>query len=121
MNARRSHGITRIAALLSLVFLVGGLPADVGHAAYTPPANNRVKLNFNYDWKFIKQDVAGASAVSFNDASWQAVSLPHTWNSDKFREWIFNSNDSNGDPLNPSGTYYAVSYTHLTLPTNREV
>jgi len=117
MNALRIHGISRIAALLSIVFLAGVLPADVGHAAYTPPANNRVKLNFNYDWKFIKQDVAGAGAVSFDDSSWQGVSLPHSWNNDKFREWIFNSNDSNGDPLNPSGTYYGLAWyrKHFTI------
>jgi len=35
-------------------------------------------LNFNYDWKFIKQDVAGASGVAFNDSAWQSVSLPHS-------------------------------------------
>ena len=32
-------------------------------AAYNPPANNRVKFNFDYDWKFIKQDIAGAEGV----------------------------------------------------------
>ena len=117
MNAICVHGMRRLAALLSMVFLVGGLSTDVGHAAYTPPANNRVDFNFNYDWLFIKQDVAGASNTVFSDSSWQPVSLPHTWNNDKFREWIFNSNDKNGDPLNPSGTYYGLAWyrKHFTI------
>ena len=31
-------------------------------------------------WKFVKQDVTGAEATEFNDAAWQTVALPHTWN-----------------------------------------
>jgi beta-galactosidase len=38
------------------------------------------KLNFNLDWRFIKQDVAGAQAAAFDDAAWQLVSAPHTYN-----------------------------------------
>ncbi|MCX5683753.1 MAG: beta galactosidase jelly roll domain-containing protein, partial [Planctomycetota bacterium] len=34
----------------------------------------------NGDWKFIQQDVAGAEAPDFNDASWEAVQIPHSWN-----------------------------------------
>ncbi len=38
------------------------------------------KLNFNPDWRFIKQDVKGAEATDFDDRSWQPVSTPHTYN-----------------------------------------
>ena len=31
-------------------------------------------------WRFIRQDVPGAEAANFNDASWEKVTLPHTWN-----------------------------------------
>ncbi len=35
----------------------------------------------NDGWKFIKQNVSGTPySVSFNDASWSNVSVPHTWN-----------------------------------------
>jgi len=40
----------------------------------------RMVTPFNADWKFFRGDVAGASAVQFADASWQPVTLPHTWN-----------------------------------------
>ena len=59
---------------------------------YTVPPNNRIKYNLNYDWKFIKSDVANSQLVSFSDAGWQTVSLPHTFNDyDLFDTWITGS------------------------------
>ena len=102
-------------------------------AQYMPPANNRVNLNFNYDWKFIKQDVPNAQTVGFDDSAWTAVSLPHTWNDgDRYREWISTvaklanqtdyPNASYGqappaDPLLPDGTYYGIGWyrKHFTI------
>ena len=82
----------------------------VASAQYVPPANNRVDLNFNYDWKFIKSDVSGASATSFDDSAWSPVSLPHTWNDDKYREWCNSDNVPAADPLEPKGTYYGIGW-----------
>ncbi len=69
------------ARLLALLGIVAGIqcvvPVARVQAQYVPPANHRVDLNFNYDWKFIKQDVPGAQAVGFDDSAWTAVSLPH--------------------------------------------
>jgi beta-galactosidase len=31
-------------------------------------------------WKFVRTDVNGAEAPSFNDSNWTEVSVPHTWN-----------------------------------------
>ncbi|KQV47419.1 hypothetical protein ASC95_24985 [Pelomonas sp. Root1217] len=31
-------------------------------------------------WRFLRADVAGASAVDFADSAWAVVRLPHTWN-----------------------------------------
>jgi beta-galactosidase len=63
-------------------------------AAYTPPANNRIRFNLDYDWKFIKQDVSGAQNVSFNDSAWLDVSLPHTYNDiDHYDTWVTGSGD----------------------------
>ena len=42
-------------------------------------AGDRLVLNFNPDWKFIKADPA-AELPSFNAASWTTVSTPHTFN-----------------------------------------
>jgi beta-galactosidase len=40
----------------------------------------RVTLNFNPDWKFIKADPSGAQNPKFDDSHWTAVSTPHTYN-----------------------------------------
>ena len=37
------------------------------------------RLNFDANWKFIQQDITGAEKVSFNDASWRTLNLPHDW------------------------------------------
>jgi beta-galactosidase len=51
-------------------------------------AAERVVLNFNPDWKFIKADPAGAQTPAFNDRGWTNVSAPHTYNdTDTFDEW----------------------------------
>ncbi|ANW95844.1 hypothetical protein AXE80_05910 [Wenyingzhuangia fucanilytica] len=44
------------------------------------PKKNRVKYNFNPDWKFIKDNPENAQNPSFNDESWSSVSCPHTFN-----------------------------------------
>src|SRR4051812_44729554 len=51
-------------------------------------AGERVTLNFNPDWKFIKADPSGAAKTNFNDADWGTVSAPHTFNdTDTFDDW----------------------------------
>jgi beta-galactosidase len=47
---------------------------------YTPPATSRVDVNLNPGWRFIRQDISSAQNTSFDDSSWSAVDLPHTWN-----------------------------------------
>jgi beta-galactosidase len=32
------------------------------------------------DWRFLGSDASGAEAPSFDDAGWEAVNVPHTWN-----------------------------------------
>lgn len=85
-------------------------PAARAQAPYVPPASNRVDLNFNHEWKFIKSDVPNAQQVNFPDSSWSDVSLPHTWNDDKFREWCNQNNSTTADPLLPRGTYYGIGW-----------
>jgi beta-galactosidase len=59
---------------------------------FTPPDSPRVTLNFNPDWKFIKQDVPGAEAPGFDDSQWETVSTPHTYNDvDTYNELIVHS------------------------------
>ena len=64
-------------------------PVEAGDvvAPYTPPASNRLKFNFDPDWKFTKKNAAGSEAPDVDDKSWTDVSLPHTFNDvDTFRE-----------------------------------
>jgi len=39
----------------------------------------RIRENFDFDWKFILNDSAEASALSYDDTKWKAVQLPHDW------------------------------------------
>jgi beta-galactosidase len=43
----------------------------------------RVKYNFNSNWKVYVGDAKGADETSFNDASWKPVTLPYAWNEDE--------------------------------------
>ena len=42
--------------------------------------NNRVKYNFNLDWKFIQENPEDAASINFDDDTWRTVSCPHTFN-----------------------------------------
>jgi beta-galactosidase len=65
-------------ALIAGLFLLGtsGFTAQT----YFPPANSRADFLLDDGWRFIRQDVQGAEAADFNDATWSAIQLPHTWN-----------------------------------------
>lgn len=45
-------------------------------------ASPRIKYSINENWRFIRQDAANAAKDDCNDADWQQVSFPHTWNTD---------------------------------------
>jgi beta-galactosidase len=79
---------------------------------YAPPKSPRVTLNFNYDWKFIREDASGAEVPAFDDSRWDTVATPHSFNDvDSFRKII---SHSGGD----SGTYKGLSWyrKHFKLP-----
>jgi beta-galactosidase len=79
---------------------------------YVPPKSPRATLNFNYDWKFIKEDVPGAEAPVFDDSRWDTVATPHSFNDvDSFRKLI---SHSGGD----TSTYKGLSWyrKHFKLP-----
>ena len=48
---------TVLSTLASIAFFC----PNPARADYTPPPSNHVDLNFNYDWKFIKEDVKGGA------------------------------------------------------------
>lgn len=49
-------------------------------AACLAQAAPRERQSLDQDWRFLRADVAGASAADFDDSAWAAVRLPHTWN-----------------------------------------
>jgi len=100
--------------LAAIALLASTLPLWSADAKYTPPTTPRVTYNFNSDWKFIRQDIPGAEVVSFDDAQWETVSTPHTFNDvDSFRMII---DHSGGD----RGKYQGVVWyrKHFKLPAN---
>ena len=84
-NARVSHGpgSSRLFCLL-LVLAAGcaanGQRATDSTAATMNPIPARQDVLIDDGWRFVRSDVGSAQAVGFDDAAWQAVDLPHTWN-----------------------------------------
>ena len=86
----------------------GATPA----ARYMPPRSPRARINFNLDWRFIREDVAAAEAPNFDDSQWTMISTPHSFNDvDSFRKII---SHGGGDV----GTYKGLSWyrKHFKLP-----
>ena len=118
-----SRKVSRREFVGTSTFLALGLPVVLGRAypafaapaaaaPYTPPKSPRATLNFNYGWKFIKQDASGAEAPAFDDARWDTISTPHSFNDvDSFRKII---SHGGGD----TGTYKGLSWyrKHFKLP-----
>jgi beta-galactosidase len=72
-------------------------PPTSPRARFDPPASPRQTYNFNPDWKFIRQNVAGADAVTFDDSAWTTVSTPHSFNDvDSFRKIISHGGGDTG-------------------------
>lgn len=67
-------------------------PGDSSEAGKPPR-----KSQFDFDWKFIKEDVPNGENVGLDDASWQAISLPH--------DWSIEGPFSESNPSGPSGAF----------------
>ena len=83
MDRRIFKYIRGLWALKSVAFccLVVAQSATLTAApVYAPPATHRVDVNLDEGWRFIRMDVEGAPAARFDDASWESINLPHTWN-----------------------------------------
>jgi beta-galactosidase len=89
----------------------GALITAAAAGVVFPAAAQRLTLNFNPDWKFIKADPAGAQAPGFNDSGWTNVSAPHTYNDvDTFNNWSIRGH--HGEQNQWGGrTWYRKSFT----------
>ena len=90
-------------------------------AATAPTAAERLALNFNPDWRFIKDDPAGAQAPGFDDSAWTVVSAPHTFNdTDTFDNW--STPGHRGEQIQWSGrTWYRKTFTAPTAWKGKKV
>ena len=77
-QSRTHHGLGIFGALTCLILL--GAPASVFAQTYVPPTNQRLDINLDSGWRFVRQDVPAAEAAGFDDSSWTSLNLPHTWN-----------------------------------------
>jgi beta-galactosidase len=116
--------ISRRKFLGNSTFVALGLPVVLGRpytsfavaqgagGPYVAPRSDRATLNFNYDWKFLREDAPGAQAPAFDDSKWASIATPHSFNDiDSFREIIAHGG---GD----RGTYKGLSWyrKHFKLP-----
>jgi beta-galactosidase len=60
--------------------------------------NAKESTNINSSWKFTKTSVTNAEQISFDDASWDNINLPHTWNA-------FDGQDGGGNYFRGIGWY----------------
>jgi beta-galactosidase len=85
-----SRGIAMTCRVAGVGFVLA--VAGLAGCAFTPPAvmsgtttafavapGSIHQQVFNQGWLFAKEDVAGAEAADFNDASWRRLDLPHDW------------------------------------------
>src|ERR1039457_2798714 len=117
--------VTRREFVGTSTFMALGLPVVLGRTysafaapstsgPYVPPKSPRATLNFNYDWRFTREDVPGAEVPAFDDAKWATVATPHSFNDvDSFRKII---SHGGGD----TGTYKGLSWyrKHFKLPAD---
>lgn len=61
----------------SLLFFIGA--PQFTNQAYAQREGGGATLNFDFDWRFHLGDIANAESVSFNDAQWRLLDLPHDW------------------------------------------
>ena len=119
-----SRPLSRREFLKTAAVAAAGLPAVAGPsrsvlaatqaARFTPPVSPRTRINFNLNWRFIREDAAGAEAPGFDDSQWTTISTPHSFNDvDSFRKII---SHSGGD----LGTYKGLSWyrKHFKLPAS---
>lgn len=61
--------------LLIVLALLAYLP--ISAASEAAVTDSRIVCNFNFGWLFHAGDVQGAETLSFDDSSWQGITVPH--------------------------------------------
>jgi beta-galactosidase len=71
--------IFKIAFLLCVIIIAQSVRLSAA-PFYTAPATHRADIDLNENWRFIREDAPGAEQSKFDDAKWESINLPHTWN-----------------------------------------
>jgi beta-galactosidase len=56
------------------------LAAAAETTAPAAPTSPRIKMTLNDGWRFLPEDRFDAESMSHDDAAWQPIDVPHTWN-----------------------------------------
>jgi hypothetical protein len=89
--------------ILGWVVLAANVEA-AGLERYQTPENHRVEKTINREWVFNyfpaeNADVAGCQAPNFDDSTWPAVAIPHTWQTyettGKIHPFIYDASEKN--------------------------
>ncbi len=84
------------------------------------PASGRLVVPFDANWRFIKDDVTGANATTFDDSSWRLVNLPHDWSIEG--PYDQNSPVGGAGGFLPAGIgWYRTSFTVPAADASRRV
>ena len=123
---RKTIAIVALLCFMTSIFLSVTPFSSLIYGAYVPPTNNRLAFCFNYDWKFIKQDLkkSGISpeVTTYNDSSWSNVSLPHCFNDvDRWREWCSFRNDNQVESTYFGKVWYRKHFTIDSSYNGRKV
>lgn len=68
------------AAIALAITIAGGASSACAHDASTISPSARQTYNLNPGWRVHHGDLPGAGQAGFDDAAWQAVTLPHAFN-----------------------------------------
>lgn len=89
-------------------------------ACFTAVAQPRINESFNNDWKFFLGDVQTAKEISFDDASWRILNLPHDWSIEgRFDEK--NPAKTSGGALPTGIGWYRKSFTVPASASSKKV
>lgn len=66
-----------VALISSMIFTHNYSQKEVKAASNDVTSFTRQKINFNREWKFVRDDPENANMENYNDSSWYNVGLPH--------------------------------------------
>ena len=72
----------------------------------------RKVINLNDAWKFIKENVQDAMNQVYDDAKWESVNVPHTWNA---------IDGANGFDFYKGACWYRKEFTVETINSGNKV